>query len=151
MQYPVTVAGASKPAFSIPSIWNLLRSFKDRNSFGTPGGHLALMLPVRIECASPLESWLVQHRLFEMGADWEQNLIRLPRLRRNRERCSPWNMRACLHLVVKFSAEFGAERKPCLDWVTQEEFEAMEIPKTSGESILLDYRHIMPHREVEPC
>ncbi len=146
MQFPIAVA-ERKTGFSLASIWNYLRRSAGDNQ---TSGQMALMLPVRVECVSPWESWLVQHRLLAMGADWEINHARLPRLRQRNERCTPWNMRSCLHLVVKFSAEEGCFRRPCLDWATPEEFEAMQIPKVSGESILLDYRHIMPHPEA-PC
>lgn len=140
MKYPVAVI-PKKSQFSMASVWNLVRSLR-RKAKGEDlfTGRMSLLLPVRIECASASESWLVQHRLADLGADWEANLGR------SSKGCTPWNMRSNLYLIVKFSVRPGSVRRPCLDWVTHEEFDAMQIPSVSGESLLLDYHHILPHR-----
>lgn len=139
MQYPVVVA-PKKSHFSIPSIWNLVRSLRSKaKGVGQPNGCMALLLPVRIECVSSLESWLVQHRLADLGADWEANFGC------RHKRYTPWNMRDHHFLIVKFSVRDGFVRRPCIDWVSKEEFEAMQIPRISAQSVLLDYHHILEH------
>lgn len=142
MHYSVIVR-PQRERFTLPSIWNLVHELRKKvKGNGHITGRMSLMLPVRIECSCPLESWLVQHRLAELGADWEENFGR-------RKRCTPWNMREALYLVVKFSVHPGHVRRPCVNWVTQEEFIAMQIPSISGESVLLDYQDMLPHPEAK--
>lgn len=140
MHYPAIVR-PQRESFALPSIWNLVNELRKKaKGNGQITGRMSLMLPVRIECNCPLESWLVQHRLAELGADWEENFAR-------RKRCTPWNMREALYLVVKFSILPGHVRRPCVICVTREEFDAMQIPSISGESVLLDYRDMLMHPE----
>ena len=98
---------------------------KDQNSI--------LTFPARIECTSPLESWMVQRRLKKMGIMWEMWE-------------DEWDFRHRMWLVLCECTKGPNTGKAYLAWTTQREFvqdtDITDMPLHAASEILKEVKEV---------